>query len=173
MDYSNKPEEQFPDSAYKERLGYHTYDEALIYEGPAHEIRIEFKIPKAVPVLWWPIRKVIEAQVRLKNHKLLSLGLWQGPEVQDPFSESTETAYKLLVTEHGSPSITLTAVAIVAGVALLLGAGAAFLLAIKITPKGVTRLAKFMERLPTAIMVVALVGLGTSLLGAYKGVKPS
>lgn len=179
MDYANTPEERLPDAAYTERLGYHTYAEAILYSGLAEEMRIEFHLPEYVPVKWWPVRRVVEAQMRLKGRKLLRIGLWKGPSVED-FSGTSKRAYKLELTEHGSPGFVIAAVAIMVGLAALFGTTFLLIMAVKITEKGVEKGAEaaksFFEalgELPKTITVVAIAAVGISLIGAYKGMKPT
>lgn len=172
MDYANIPEQRLPDKAYAKRLGYHTYDEAILYDGPAETIRIEFKLPTYVPMKWWPVRRMVEAQMRLKGRKLLRIGLWRGPLVED-LSGSKQRSYKLELTEHGSPGFVIAAVAILAGLALLFGAGAMFVMAMRVKPEVFSRLAKAALEWPKALKVIAVSALGITLIGAYKGMKPS
>ena len=166
------PEELFPDSAYTKRLGYKTYDEALVYEGLAQEIRIEFKLPKYVPVPWWGVRKSVEAQVLIKGRKLLRLELWQGPEVRG-LANIPARAYKLYLTEHGSPAFPLVALAIIKGIALLFGAGALLLMAVRAKPVTFERLAQSAVEIPKALKIMAIAGLGTAILGTLKGFRPT
>lgn len=179
MEYANTPEEHLPDSAYAERLGYHTYPEAILYEGPVEEIRIEFKLPTYVPVRWWAVRRMLEAQMRLKGRKLLRAGLWKGPPIED-LTGTSKRSYKLEVTEHGSPGLVIAAVAIMVGLAALFGARAVWIMATKVTEKSVERaaeaaktLAEALKEIPKAIQIVALAALGITLIGAYKGAKLS
>ena len=169
-EYQDTPEELFPDSAYTKRLGHKTYDEALLYEGEAQELRIEFKLPHYVPVSWWAVRKAIEAQLRIKGRRLLRLELRQGPEIGG-FTKTPATAYKVQVTEHGSPVFPLVVLAIIKGLALLFAASAVWFMAVRANPVTFERLAESAVEIPKALKIMALAGLGTAILGALKGFR--
>lgn len=168
-EFANLPEEQFPDSAYRKRLGYKSYPEALVYEGEATQARLEFKVPTLLPIPWVVVRESIEGQVWAQNRKLLRLGLWQGPEIKG-FADAKMRFYKVEVTEHGSPAlITIIAVIVVA----LSVFGTVLVVATKAGPVPFKEVAKGFARIPGAIKWIAAASIAATLFGAVKTLKTS
>lgn len=165
------PSEQFSDSHYSERLGFQMYDEALTYRGAAQEVRVEFAVPKVIPVSWGLVKKTVEARLALEGHKALTVGLYKGPIIKKTFGRDAYS-YKLEIIEHGSPAWSLIAIAIIRGLAILFGAVAFFLLAVRATPTTFENITKAGSQIMDTLKYVAVASIaffGYSIFRTVKG----
>ena len=167
VEYQNKPAEVFPDSMYTKRLGFKTYDEALVYRGTAEAARIEFQLPRGVPVPWWGVRSAIEAQARLQGRHLLRLGLWEGAEIKG-FAKSPDKSYKIEVIAHASPGIVLTLAFVIAALIAL----RAVIIAMQAKSVVFEDVGKGFKKLPTAAKWIAAAVIVSTVVGSIAKLKP-
>lgn len=94
--------EYFPDKEYRDVIGRREYPELYTYEGDVEIARVEFALPKGVPVPFWPFLKALEAKYWAHGRKLLFVELTKGPEEKGLLAFK-KVPYKVLVVSHGSP----------------------------------------------------------------------
>jgi len=165
--------EYFPDEEYRDVIGRKEYPELYTYEGEVEVARVEFALPKGVPVPFWPFVKTLEAKYWAHGRHLLFVELRKGPEEKGLLAFK-KVPYKAVVVSHGSPGWPLAVALVVLAASVF---GSVLVIAARVDTKDLGEflretgrsLPKFAEAIKKAAVWGAVATIVASVMGAFKG----